>query len=310
MRYFVFLLFSVCTLDLVAQEKLICITIDDLPVVSYGDTSQEFSEMVTDRLLAGLKEAKIPAIGFVNESKLFDDEMELLLFQKNNLEKWLAMGMELGNHTFSHFDFNTTDFGTFTADILLGEKVSRKLAIKYQYSFRYFRHPYLHAGERKSKADSLETFLKSKGYIVAPVTIDNDDYLFARAYHLSKKAGNDKMARKIGSDYLKYMEEKLMYYENQSQKLFGRNISQILLIHASWLNADYVDDLAAIYKKNGYRFVSLDRALEDEAYQTEITRFGKYGISWIDRWALSAGKTGEFFEGDPEVPVYVKDLKK
>jgi spore germination protein YaaH len=93
-----------------------------------------------------------------------------------------------------------------------------------------------------------------------------------------------------------------------SEGLFNRQISQILLMHASLLNADYIQQLAEIYAKNGYKFVSMDQTITDEAYKTPITKFGRYGISWLDRWAISQGKTGDFFKGDPETPKYVADL--
>jgi hypothetical protein len=38
--------------------------------------------------------------------------------------------------------------------------------------------------------------------------------------------------RTIGTDYVAYMEKKLVYFEDQSQKLFGYNIPQIFLMHA------------------------------------------------------------------------------
>jgi hypothetical protein len=63
-----------------------------------------------------------------------------------------------------------------------------------------------------------------------------------------------------------------------------------------------------MFRKNGYSFVSLYTALEDAAYQTPVTVYGKWGISWIDKWALSKGKKGEFFKGDPETPEYIKKL--
>ena len=104
------------------------------------------------------------------------------------------------------------------------------------------------------------------------------------------------------------MEKKLKYFEMQSNNMFGRDISQILLLHASMLNSDYLDSLIALYKANNYVFVSMDEALKDTAYKTEITVYGNWGISWIDKWALSAGKKGEFFEEDPETPDYIKKL--
>ena len=106
------------------------------------------------------------------------------------------------------------------------------------------------------------------------------------------------------------MEAKVLYYEKQSDALFGRQIAQTLLIHASQLNADYIIKLAEMFERNGYEFVDLETALTDKAYDTPITKFGKYGISWIDRWALSQGKKGDFFKGDPETPNFIVDLSK
>ena len=138
--------------------------------------------------------------------------------------------------------------------------------------------------------------------------IDNEDYLFALAYHRANSKQDLNLMKKIGNDYLNYMEKKLIYYEKQANNLFGRNINQILLLHASYLNSDYVDSLAAIFLKNNYTFIRMDEALEDQAYKTEITRFGNWGISWLDRWALSKGKKGDFFKDEPESPDYIKKL--
>jgi hypothetical protein len=102
------------------------------------------------------------------------------------------------------------------------------------------------------------------------------------------------------------MEEKLLFFENQSEKLLGRNIKHILLLHASALNADYLDELAERFINHGYSFISIKDALTDEAYQTEITKYNDWGISWLDRWALSQGKRGDFFKGEPVTPDYVK----
>ena len=143
---------------------------------------------------------------------------------------------------------------------------------------------------------------------MAPVTIDNEDYLFALAYKRTKQKNDTVLLNKIGLDYIAYMEKKLHYFEMQSNNLFGRNIIKILLLHTSLLNSDYLDSLISIYKTRKYIFVSTDDALKDPAYNTEITVFGNWGISWIDKWALSAGKKGEFFKEDPPTPDYIKRL--
>lgn len=182
----------------------------------------------------------------------------------------------------------------------------RELTKTYGTEYKYFRHPFLHIGLSEEKHDSLNIFLDNHGYEEAPVSIDNDDYIFAFAYSKAMYNKDSTLMDRIGRDYLDYMEEKLLYFENQSKKLLGRNVKHILLLHANAINADYLDDLAERYRKLGYSFISMEKALSDPAYQQEITRYGKWGISWIDRWALSAGKQGEFFKGDPETPAYVK----
>jgi hypothetical protein len=200
------------------------------------------------------------------------------------------------------------DFSDYTVEILKGEKITKALLSKYNQEMKYFRHPFLHVGATQQRADSLENFLKNHKYITAPVTIDNEDYLFANAYQKVLIRKDSVLAHKIGKDYISYMEQKIFYYEKMSQALFGRQIPQILLIHASLLNADYIQALAEIYTKNEYKFTTMEQTMTDQAYETPITKFGRYGISWLDRWAISQGKTGDFFKGDPETPQYVVDL--
>jgi len=92
--------------------------------------------------------------------------------------------------------------------------------------------------------------------------------------------------------------------KKQTEALFNRNIRHILLLHASFLNSIYLDSIVTLFKKNNYSFISLDEALEDPVYDNEITRFGNWGISWIDRWALTLGKKGDFFKDEPVPPAY------
>ena len=302
-----FLLFSLLTFG---QEKLVCFSFDDLPVVSYGMNDTVFQKELFDNLISGLKKNNIPAIGFVNEKKLYNKNGEINKFQVELLKNWIDYGLELGNHTFSHPDYNLVSFKDFTKDVLKGETITKEILSQRGKTIKYFRHPFLHLGNTKEKADSLDNFLSNHGYITAPVTIDNEDYLFAVAYKRANVKKDTLLAKQIGHDFVNYIEKKLKYYEMQSNRLFGRDIKQILLLHASWLNSDYVDSLAVRFKKNNYEFVSMDQVLKDNIYKTEITVYGNWGISWIDRWALSKGKKGNFFKNEPETPSYIKELSE
>ena len=289
------------------QPKQVCFSFDDLPLVSYGITDTIFQKKTFYKLVNSLNKNKIPAIGFVNESNLYDETVPDR-FQVELLKVWANSGLDLGNHTFSHPDYNSVGFRAYSEDILKGETITKEILKSRGNQLRYFRHPFLHVGNSKAKADSLSDFLIKKGYQVAPVTIDNEDYLFALAYKRAAVKKETGLMIQIGLDYVNYMEKKLNYYERQANKLFGRDISQILLMHASSLNSDYIDSLIIMFKKNNYTFVNMEKATEDEAYKTEVTAFGNYGISWLDRWALSKGKKGDFFRGDPASPGYIVKL--
>src|ERR1043165_7544736 len=86
-------------------KKKICITMDDLPAAT-TDGSQSRWQFITSGVLRAFRDYKVPAIGFVNEGKLsinnvVSPERQVLLNQ------WLDVGFELGNHTWSHIDYNT-----------------------------------------------------------------------------------------------------------------------------------------------------------------------------------------------------------
>lgn len=290
-----------------AQVKKVVVTVDDLPVVRYSPKYDTLSLQITQNLVKTFNEFNIPAIGYVNERKLFRNG-KLDQNQLSLIEHWLSNGYELGNHTYSHMNYHRSSFEDFTADVLKGELVTKELAKKYEMDLRFFRHPYLRSGMSKTHSDSLTRFLISHGYTEAPVTIDNEDYIFAEAYSVAHDLHDTNLMEKIGKAYIDYMEQKILYFERVSNDLFGRNISQTLLIHANLLNSEYLDELAAVYIKHGYTFVSQGEVLEDEAYQVEITRFGDWGISMLERIAISRGKKGDFFKGDPLTPEFVREL--
>lgn len=283
------------------SQRTIAITIDDLPGISLDDY-----EEVTDKLLTTLKKYQVPAIGFVNEGKLYRKN-KLNKSRLALLEDWLTAGMELGNHTYGHPDYNRLTFEEFSADILMGEIHTKKLQAKYGQTMRYFRHPFLHTGNTPGKKAQLEQFLSEHNYEIAPVTIDNSEWIFAKAYHIALRAKDATQMEKIGETYVTYMEDKTAFYEEQCKMLFEREIKQTLLIHANALNGDYLDGLLEMYQKRGYTFVSMEETLKDPAYQSKDEYAGRGGISWIHRWAMTKKVDKAFFKGEPACPQFIQD---
>ncbi|MEP2026540.1 MAG: polysaccharide deacetylase family protein [Reichenbachiella sp.] len=302
---FLFLINLIFPFILNAQPKQVCLSVDDLTVVNYGITDTAFTYSITRSLIETFDKYQIPAIGFVNESKVYTNDTVDVAKMKH-LEIWASNGYDLGNHTFAHLSYHKTPFAEYTAGILKGELVTRPLLKKYGKELKYFRHPYLQVGLTQSAYDSLNQFLFDQNYIVAPISIDNSDWRFAHAYSNAYKKGDTLLMKKIGNAYVDYMEEVLLYYEKQSVDLFGRVISQTLLTHASYLNAQYLGDVMQKYVEHGYTFISQEEALKDPAYQTKVTYFDNWGISWIDRWNLSQGKSRDIFKAEPKVPDFIK----
>ena len=284
------------------QKRTIAITIDDLPVVSTRRDIENRRE-ITKKLLGHIRKANVPAIGFVNENKLYSgdqrDEKQIDL-----LRMWLDAGLDLGNHTYSHRSLNSIPLAEYQADLLKGEIITRDLLAAKKKTLRYFRHPFLQTGRSLEIKAQFNTFLAEHGYTIAPISFDNADYIFSRAYDNAFDKKDTALMKRVGEAYVPYMESKLDYWERQSVKLFAREISQTLLIHANFINSDYFDDLAAMFRRRGYRFVTLEEALKDEAYRLPDTYVGPAGISWVHRWALEKGREW-VLRDEPKVPEFV-----
>jgi peptidoglycan/xylan/chitin deacetylase (PgdA/CDA1 family) len=287
--------------------RKIAITMDDLPKAVVGQS--EFGDISDVRAtvwqLSG-DLAGVPVIGFVNEQKLYapgqlDERMDVL-------RMWLARGHELGNHTFSHLDFQTTPLGRFEDDTIHGEVVTRQLMREQGRDEQFFRFPYNHTGPTKDAKEAFARFLAERGYRVAPFTVQHDDYIFNDVYVRARRSWNSALQERVRAAYLDHLDTALDYYERITRDLFGHDIPQILLIHANDLNADAIGDMLHKLRQRGYTFVSLDEALRDPAYQSKDDYVGPYGISWIQRWARTKGVKIDANEPDP--PKWILDLYK
>ncbi|CCD29088.1 Putative Polysaccharide deacetylase [Candidatus Glomeribacter gigasporarum BEG34] len=268
--------------------RQIAITFDDLPFVNEGLSITDIQKK-TRALLKTLQKHRVKAIGFVNEDKLYIKQSEVNA-RIGILEAWLDAGMELGNHNLGHLGLQNTPLAAYEAAVLKGEAVTRRLLRARGQAPRYYRHPYTQTGSSKEVKAAFETFLKRHGYTVAPVTVEQDDFVFAAVYQDAQRRGDDAMAKRVQAAYAAHLDRALNTFETMSQELFKRQIAQIALFHANRLNAERMDALLTRMAQRGYRFVSLDEALRDAAYASPDGYIGKFGPSWLRRWADGLGK--------------------
>jgi len=287
-----------------APDRQVAITIDDLPAGNNTLPAAAITEMTT-KLLTTLRDQKVPVVGFVNEKKLYHfGEVEERI---KVLRMWLDYGFELGNHTYSHSSLNKVGLAAWEDDIVQGENVTSLLMAEHKMKLRYFRHPYLDTGRDLQTRRKAEAFLVGRGYRIAPITLDAWDWMFAGVYEDAKKAGDTALQQKVVESYLQYSDAMFGYFEQLSKQTVGYEPKQILLLHANQLEGDHIGELLELLRKRGYKFITLEDALGDEAYSLPDMYVGEEGTGWLEHWAITQGKPPR---GAPDIPQWAYDRWK
>ena len=302
----VFLLGLVTSVRGQTPTRTMAVTFDDLPYINRREGQYVArAQAATAKILNTLKKHKVPAVGFVNEHMLeAAGEREARI---DLLRQWVKHGMILGNHTYSHPDFNRLTVEQFQEEITKGEVVTRQLMKSRQPYQLYFRHPMTHTGDTREKKEAIEQFLSARGYKVTPHTIENSDFIFNVGYAEALQKGDEALAKRLREEYLNFTIAATEFAEKISPQVFGREIPQLLIIHTNDITADSLDEMLRRFAERGYKFVTLDQVMADAAYQTKDTMVTKFGPTWLWRWTKSKGMDLDF-AGDPDPPKWVMDL--
>jgi peptidoglycan/xylan/chitin deacetylase (PgdA/CDA1 family) len=275
-------------------DREVAITIDDLPRGGDGGgrTYAEIRSM-TERLLRPLHEQKIPVTGFVHPGRTELTAPDL----RRILDLWLDAGADLGNHTWSHADLNRVSVAEYEQDILKADAALGPIVEARGKKLEFFRYPMLHAGSTAETKRAIADFLAAHGYRNAPVTFDNSDYMFAALYT------RPEFRSRVTKEYVPYLESVVAFFERRSVEVVGREFPQIMLLHASELNSRMMPAILDMFRRRGYRFVSLTDALQDDAYRLPENYVGPGGFSWIHRWSMTKGMPNK---GEPDEPEWVR----
>ena len=287
--------------SLLQAGREVAITMDDLPAAQAGDHGCEWAslESLTRRLLEPIRSQKVPATAFVIARHC----LELPIEQRRAIfDMWTSAGVELGNHTYSHPDLNSTPIADYENDILRADAILRETTGALR--LRWFRSPMLHTGPDPETKARLAAFLAAHGWRQAPVTFDNSDWMFAYVFRDARERGDTAFAERVRAAYLPYLESVIAFFEARSVEVVGREFPQVLLLHANELNTEMLPDLLAMLRRRGYRFVSLETALADGAYALPDGYAGRGGFSWIHRWSIAKKMPNK---GEPDEPAWVRE---
>lgn len=263
-------------------DRRVALTFDDLPMTGGPPCDTRLVRQVTARLTGFLETRSIPAAGLASPGRRCFDTALL----GETLGRWRDIGALVGNHTATHPDLNSTPVETYLVNI---DRAQRLIDEAVGPQPRWFRPPYLHMGDESRSKQALERHLSANGYRLAPVTVDNQEWVYAAVYQHAREHGDVALLERLVDAYLEHLAASMEFYERLSVDVFGREIPQVLLLHANPLNADHLGAVTAMLEDRGYRFVGLADAVSDSAYARPDTYVGPRGLSWIQRWALEAG---------------------
>jgi peptidoglycan-N-acetylglucosamine deacetylase len=286
-----------------AQGRTVAITVDDLPYA--GEPAGASAATINDKLLAAFSRHHVPVTGFVIQKRV---EEIGSASGTAILKNWVRQGFDLGNHTYSHPDINDLSVDQIEDEIVKGESTFGPLMKQAGRPVRFLRFPYNHTGDTKAKHDAVAAFLARRGYKVATCTIDTSDYIFNNAYVLMLAKGDNASAEKLRREYLAYSSTEIDYYAGLNRKVLGYEPPEVMLLHDNRLNADVIEQLLGLFKAKRYKFVSLDSAQSDPAYQAPETFITKSGQMWGYRWASERNvKYDGSLETDP--PAWILNYK-
>jgi peptidoglycan-N-acetylglucosamine deacetylase len=240
-----------------AYAQSVAFTFDDAPNMTALPRLP--AEQRNAAMLAALAKHKVQAALFVTASNGATEA------QGNALVRaWGDAGHVIGNHTMTHPDLNSeaVTLAQYQKEILDCDAVIRTMP-GYR---KWYRFTYLREGKTPEKRDGMRSFLAAQGYRNAYVSLDTSDWRLDEKLIevLSKDAKAD--LAPIKKAYLTHMRQRALAYRALSQRLQGRDIPQVILLHHNLINALWLDDLIAQFKDMGWNIVTPDAAFQDPVY--------------------------------------------
>ncbi|HEX3660956.1 MAG TPA: polysaccharide deacetylase family protein [Acidobacteriaceae bacterium] len=243
--------------------KQIAVTFDDLPVhgpLPPGETRLE----VAQRVIQALKAAHMPpTYGFVNGQRVEDHPTTV-----DVLAAWRKAGYPLGNHTWSHMNLDQVPLQNFEGDIAKDEPLLR-LQMNGA-DWHWFRFPYLAEGNTIEKKAGIRVYLAQHGYKIAGVTMSFADYDWNEPYARCSERHDAAKIVWLEHSYLQAAEDDIVFRHTMAEKVFGHDIPYVLLMHIGAFDARMLPRLLAMYKRDGFAFISLEDAEKDPFYRFDV----------------------------------------
>lgn len=261
----------------VLAEK-VALTFDDLPLNGELPPGMTRAGIVRD-VLGILKARRVPPVyGFINARRSEDAVAD----GAEALRLWVAGGQLVGNHSYSHMDLSRVPAEEFLADVRRNETVLQLLDPGG--SWRWFRYPYLHEGDSLEKRNQVRQGLKARGYRIAQVTLDYEDYLWNTPYARCVARDDRKAIEWLRSSYLEITAAYLEGNRQMARQVYGRPIDHVLLLHLGAYSSTILPALLDLLQAQGFELATLEEVQRDAAYVADTERVSSNTGSLLEQW--------------------------
>ncbi len=240
----------------------VALTFDDLPAHGPVPEGQTRVSLIT-AILKDLQAAHAPEVyGFINAGKLEQTPADMEV-----LKLWRAAGFPLGNHTYTHPSLNRISVSEFEQNIEQNEKLLKSLMDGEDW--HWLRYPFLDEGDTVEKRRIVRAYLKDRGYRIAQVTLDFQDWAWNAPYARCVAKKDSKSIEQLKTMYMNTAAEFLGLGPKLAKTVYGRDIKHVLLLHVGGFETVMLPRLLDLLKQRGFKLVTLPEAESDAAYQSD-----------------------------------------
>jgi peptidoglycan/xylan/chitin deacetylase (PgdA/CDA1 family) len=200
--------------------------------------------------------------------------------QEARLERWLAAGFELGNHTDGHVQASRVPAREFLESVKRCRQVLESVAAGARGS-AWFRFPYLDRGADAAHREELGRGITDLGYQLAPASVDFFDYVYEEPF--AKDAAN---AEAVGDRYVRVAVNSTVHRAEQARRVEGRAVPMVPFFHFGPVSRRFGPHIMRTLASAGVRWCPLGEALDDPFFRDYVADATRNGVATVAREAL------------------------
>jgi peptidoglycan/xylan/chitin deacetylase (PgdA/CDA1 family) len=192
------------------------------------------------------------------------------------LERWLAAGFELGNHTHEHVPASRQPLARFAESLARCDELLQRVGAFAAGRPKWFRFPHLDRGGNQAQRAQLARECEKLGYRIAPATIDFFDHPYEAPLAAALSRGNERDAARVQQRFLNTCRHQL----ETIAAAFGEQtpaLSHIGFVHFGPIVDRNLDAILGLLRSHEYEPCSLSAALDHPVYRSfasDLTRGG------------------------------------